>query len=98
LKAGYLYTAMAVGGPFEAEYLHITAAVGSPFESIARVGLHITVAVGGAFERTVLTYDLLRSISYEWILHFSPKMRKSYTRNTTTGPLKREWPRQVPRS
>jgi len=51
--------------------------------------LHITAAVGGPFESRVLTYDLLQSIVYEWLLSFSPKMRKIYARSTSSGGLER---------
>ena len=44
--------------------------------------LHLAVTVGGPFERRVLIYDLLQNISYEWIISFSPKLRKIYARNT----------------
>jgi len=60
--------------------------------------LHITVSVGGPFESRVPTYDLLCSTLYEWIIGFSPKIRKIYTRNTSKGgPQKRGGLRQVPR-
>jgi len=47
--------------------------------------LQISVAVGGSFESKVLTYDLLCSTLYEWIMRFSPKIRKIYARNTSRG-------------
>ena len=59
--------------------------------------LYITVSVGGLFESRVLTYDLLCSTLYEWIINFSPKLRKSYARSTSRGP-KKVGLRQVPRS
>jgi len=54
--------------------------------------LNITVSVGGAFERRILTYDLLCSILYEWIISFSLKIRKIYARNTSRGAPKKGGP------
>jgi len=44
--------------------------------------LHLAVAVWGHFESRLLTYDLLRSILYEWI-SCSPTMTKIYVQNIT---------------
>ena len=60
--------------------------------------LHSTVSAGGPFESRVLTYDLLCSTLYVWIISFSSKLRKIYARNTSRGAPKRGGPRQVPRS
>jgi len=75
----------AVGARMKVEYLRITVAVGGPFES--RAITHHSFC--WPFENRVLTYDLFRSILYEWIISFSPKMRKVYERNTFKGTLKR---------
>jgi len=94
LKAEYLDIAVAVEDLLKVEYLHITVAVGAP----AKVEyLRITLAVEGIFENRVLTYDLvrIRSIMYEWIISFTPKMRKIFARRTSRGP-KVGGPRQVP--
>jgi len=50
--------------------------------------LQIAVAVGGTFECRVLTYNLLRTILYEWTTSFFTKMRKVYARKTSRGALK----------
>ena len=60
--------------------------------------LHSTVSVGGPFESRVLTYDLLCSTLYVWIISFSSKLRKMYARNTSRGAPNKGGPRQVPRS
>jgi len=70
---------VAVGGPSKADYLQIAVAVGA---ALTAKYLHITVSVGGAFESGVLAYDLLCSTLYEWVISFSPKLRKIYSRNT----------------
>ena len=63
----------------KAGYRQIAIAVGAPLKAKY---LHITVSVGGPFESGVLTYDLLCSTLYEWVISFSPKIRKIYSRNT----------------
>jgi len=60
--------------------------------------LHITVSVVGAFESRVLTSNLLCSTLYEWIIHFSPKIRKFMHVIPQGGDPKKGGPRQVPRS
>jgi len=79
------YIAVAVGGPLKARSLHITIAVGAPLKAEY---VHITVFVGGLFESRVLTYDQLCSTSLEWIISFSPEVRKIYAHNTSRGAKK----------
>jgi len=83
LKADYLLITVAVGGPLKIDYLQIAVAVGVTLKAKY---LHNTVSAGGTFESRVLTYDLLCSTLYEWIIGFSPKKKKIYTRNTRKGP------------
>ena len=71
-----------LGAPLKAEYLQIAVAVGGPFKAKY---LHSTVSVGGSFESRVLTYDLLCSTLYVWIISSSSKLRKIYVRNTSRG-------------
>ena len=60
--------------------------LGAPFKAKY---LHSTVSVGGPFESRALTYDLLCSTLYVWIISFSSKLRKMYTHNTSwAGPQK----------
>ena len=62
--------------------------LGAPFKA---KNLHSTVSVGGRFEGRVLTYDLLCSTLYVWIISFSSKLRKIYARNTSRGPKGGAW-------
>jgi len=44
----------------------------------------ITVSIGVPFESRVPMYDLLQIIvQYQWIIHFSPKMKKIYMQNNS---------------
>jgi len=110
LKAKYLHIAVSVGAlwkqstytlqflsaaPLKANHLQIAVPVGTPLKVKY---LHITVSARGPFESRVLTYDLLCSTLYEWIISFSSKIRKIYTGNTSQGAPKKGGPRQVPRS
>ena len=45
---------------------------------------HITVSVG-VFESRIVSYDLLCSTLYEWIISFSAKIRKVSARSTSRG-------------
>jgi len=63
--------------------------LGAPFKAKY---LHSTVSVGGPFESRVLTYDLLCSTLYVWIISFSSKLRKIYTPNTSRGAPKKGGP------
>jgi len=90
LKAGYLQyilQLLLLGASLKARNLHITVAIGGNFEKAEY--LHITVVIGSPFESRVLTYDQLRSI-FEWVIRFSPKLRKRYARNTSRGATKGE--------
>jgi len=79
-----------LGAPLKADYLQIAVAVGAPLKSKY---LHITVSVGGPFESRVLTYDLLCSTLYEWVISFSPKIRKIFVCNTSRDGPKKGGPR-----
>jgi len=114
LKAEFLHVSFFQGPlqrSFKAEYLHNSVVLGGPFEKrlpsncsccwrpLWKQSICTLISVGGgAFESRVLGYDLLCSTLYEWILGFSPKIRKIYTRNTSRGAPKEGGPRQVPRS
>ena len=62
--------------------------------------LHITVSVGWAFESRLLAYDFLCSTLYEWIIRFSPKIRKNLCVQHIKGaaPKSASLASQVPRS
>jgi len=74
----------------KADYLQIAVALGAPLKAKY---LHITVSVGEPFESRILTYDLLCSILYEWIIRFSRKIGKIYAHNTSRGGAKTGGPR-----
>jgi len=84
---------VGVGGPFESRLPSSCSCCWGPFES--KIPTHYT-SCRGPFESRVLTYDLLCSTLYEWIITFSSKIRKIYTRITSRGPPKRGDLRQVP--
>jgi len=67
----------------KAEYLQIGVDVGAPLKAKY---LNITVSVGGALKAEYQTYDLLCD---EWMISISPKVRKMYAGNTSTGGPKR---------
>jgi len=46
--------------------------------------LHIEVAIAGPFESKLFTFDLRRSILFEWKIVFSPK-NEEFTRETRRG-------------
>ena len=68
--------------PLKANYLQIAVPVGTPLKVKY---LHITVSARGPFESRVLTYGLLCSTLYEWMISFSSKIRKIYMRNMSRG-------------
>ena len=81
-----LHGRVAPGGwsPLKADYLKIGVAVRGPLKAKY---LQITVLKGGPFESRVLVYYLLSSSLYEWIIRFSPKIRKSLARLPLNTPL-----------
>ena len=85
-KAEYLHISVALGGHLKADYLRIAVALGGPFER--EVPVHYRFC-RGPFESRGLTYDLLCSTLYQWIIRFSPKIRKIYVRNTSRGAPKK---------
>jgi len=94
LKQGTYTLRLLLGASLKADYLQIAVAVGGPLKA-----KYLQVSFcRGFFESRLLTYDLLCSTLYEWIIGFSPKIRKFYTRNTSWEVPKKGGPRQVPRS
>ena len=80
---------LLLGAPLKARYFNIIAAVGA---ALKVEYLHITVFVGGPFESRVVTFDLLCSTLYEWIIRFSSKLWKIYACNTLKGAPKKGGP------
>jgi len=70
------------GASLKAEYLCTTIAVWGPLKAEY---LHTTIAAGGPFESRELTYELLRNIRYEYVIHFHHKIRNL---NHVEGPCK----------
>ena len=77
---------LLLGAPSKAEYFRITVDVGAPF--LSEVLKHCSCCCW-PFESRVLSYDLFQCVLYMWIISFSPKTKKIYTRNTSREPLKR---------
>jgi len=82
LIAGYLHILGAVGGPFESRLPSNCSCCWGSFE--IKVPAHYSFC-REPFESRVLTYDLLCSILYEWVISFSPKIKKIYVCNNSSG-------------
>jgi len=108
VKARCSHITIAAGGPFENRVPTHYSFFWGPFES--RLPSNCSFCrclesnasayysfIWGPFESKVLTYDLLCSTLYEWIISFSPKIMKIHARSTSRGGSKKGGPRQVPR-
>jgi len=95
---------LLLGDSFKAEYLQIAVAIVHPFESWVparysccwgpfqcRVSANYSCC-WWPLSKQVLTFDLLRSILYEWLLRFPPKQEK-FTREIRGGGFYERWAR-----
>jgi len=77
---------LLLGAPLKARNFTLQLLLWAPLEASKVPALF---SVGGPFESGVLTCDMFCSTLYEWIISFSPKIRKIYARKTYRGGQKK---------